>query len=97
MWGYSPLEAAAEIMDAWINLSSYQQSIASTAYPPIMLYLGESVTKEQAAALRMYWENELEGRGRPGIWGNTGKPEALELKGGEERIFFKGRLHHNHY
>ncbi len=79
-FGYSPLEVAVEVMDAWLSLTSYQKSVASTAYPRTMLYLGEDVTREQARIMRTYWAMELEGKGRPGIWGNTGQPKVLDLK-----------------
>ena len=87
-FGYSPLEAAADIMDAWLGLASYQRSVASTAYPAFMMYLGESVKKEQAHAMRTYWRTELRGRGEPGMWGNTGQPKVLELKpAGDEGLY----------
>lgn len=79
-FGYSPLEVVVEIMDAWLGLVSYQRSVASNAYPRTMLYLGEDVTREQARIMKTYWAMELEGKGRVGIWGNTGKPEVLDLK-----------------
>lgn len=89
-FGYSPLETAAEIMDAWLGLSSYQRIVASNAYPPILVYLGESTKKDQAERMRHYWQNELQGRGTPGIWGNTGKPEVLSLKPtGDEGLYLK--------
>lgn len=79
-FGFSPLETAVEVMEAWLALASYQRSVGSNAFPSIMLYLGDRVTTQQAAAMRMYWQMELEGRGSPGMWGNTGKPEVLKLK-----------------
>ena len=79
-FGYSPLEVAVEIMDAWLNLNSYQREVASNAYPSIMLYLGDDTSETQAKIMRAYWSTELQGRGSPGIWGNTGKPEVLNLK-----------------
>ncbi len=79
-FGYSPLEVAVEIMDAWLNLNSYQREVASNAYPRIMLYLGDDTNETQAKIMRAYWTVELQGRGSPGIWGNTGKPEVLDLK-----------------
>lgn len=79
-FGYSPLEVAVDVMDAWLGLSSYQRNVASNAYPRVMLYLGEDVSQDQAKIMRSYWQMELEGKGRPGIWGNTGQPKVLDLK-----------------
>lgn len=90
MFGYSQLETTVEIMEAWLGLASYQRNVASNAYPAIMLYLGDQVTTEQAEAMRAYWAVEIEGRGRPGIWGNTGDPKVLNLKpAGDEGLYLK--------
>jgi hypothetical protein len=89
-FGYSPLEVTIEIMDSWLNLTSYQRQVASNAYPRTMFYLGDDTTHDQALVMRAYWASELEGKGRPGIWGNTGKPEAIDLKpAGDEGLYLK--------
>ncbi len=89
-FGYSQLETAVEIIEAWLGLASYQRGVASNAYPPILLYLGDETTKAQADAMKSYWNTELAGRGRPGIWGNTGKPQILNLKpAGDEGLYLK--------
>ncbi len=81
-FGLSPLETAAEIMDGWLGVSTYQRETASNAYPAFMLYLGDQADEDTKTRFRAYWENELKGRGTPGFFGNMGtqKPESLNLK-----------------
>lgn len=89
-FGLAPLETALEIMDAIINLSSYQRQIASEAYPSIMLYLGDDADETQVKAFKYYWANELRGRGTPGFFGGMGTvpPNVLPLKpAGDEGLF----------
>mgnify|MGYP001563596473 FL=1 len=80
VYGFSPLETAIGLMDAWLSLASYQSQVASDAYPAVILSLGETVTEEQIKGFRMYWDQELRGVGRPGIIGNMKNPEAIQMK-----------------
>lgn len=91
-FGLSPLETALEIMDALINLSSYQRQIASEAYPSIMMYLGDDADDSQVKAFKYYWANELTGRGTPGFFGGMGTvpPTILPLKpNGDDGLFLQ--------
>ena len=83
-FGLSPLEIAVDIMEAWIALSAYQKDTGSNAYPAFMMYLGPEFSLDDTASqlFKNYWEQELMGRGRPGILGGFGEkePKAIELK-----------------
>ena len=83
-FGLSALETACEVMDAWLSVSTYQRDIASNAYPAFMFYLGPDVAMESPnfQIFKTYWENELAGRGTPGMFGGFGDkpPEAIPLK-----------------
>jgi len=92
-FGLSPFETAVEVMDTLTNLSSYQRQIASEAYPSMLIYLGDEVDEDQRYAFRVYWENELRGRGSPGFVGGYGsklRPEPIPLKpNGDEGLFLQ--------
>jgi hypothetical protein len=90
-FGLSPLEVTIEIMSSWLNLSTFQQNVASESYPAFMFYLGDSVSSSQAEEFKAYWDKELMGRGRPGIFGGTGKmPKSIPLKAqSEDALYLK--------
>ena len=89
-YGYSALQTAFEIMNGWLQLSAYQRNVASQAYPAIGLYLGDDTDEEQVNIFRAYWNNEVQGRGTPLMWGNTGKPESIALKpAGDEGLYLQ--------
>ena len=81
-FGLSPLETALRICDALINLDEYQRNIASDAYPSMLIFLGDEADEAQLRSFRLYWENELRGRGTPGFYGGMGRaaPQVLPLK-----------------
>ncbi len=79
-FGHSQLETSVDLMEAWLGITEYQAEVASNAYPPIWIYVGET-DEVGVQQMRVYWEMDMQGRGTPGIFGNTtGKPEVLELK-----------------
>ena len=83
VYGLSPLETVIDIMDAWLGLASYQREVASSAYPAILVYMGDAATVTDRKDFKTYWDNELRGRGGPGFFGNMGlhqKPDVLDLK-----------------
>lgn len=93
-FGLSCLETACEIMDAWLNVSTYQKDIASNAYPAFMFYLGSDFSMESPnfQIFKTYWEQELVGRGMPGMFGGFGDkaPEAIQLKAaGDDGLYLK--------
>ncbi len=85
-FGLSPLETVIDIMDAWLGIASYQRRVASDAYPSVLLTLGENVSEDTVRIVRSYWDNELRGRGTPGIIGNLPKPEVFDLKPGGDTL-----------
>ncbi len=80
LFGLSPLEISIEVMEAWLELAAYQKQVTSDSFPGSMLYLGNDVGPKQVAAFKQYWENDLRGGARPGVFGNSGNPSVLELK-----------------
>lgn len=78
-YGISPCEVAIGLMEAWLGLASYQAQVASEAYPKFMLSLGETTDQPLVDRMRAYWNLELVGQGRPGIFGGFAKPEVLNL------------------
>jgi len=80
MYGYSNLETAIEILEAFFNVSSFQRATASEAFPPFLVWLGENMGQPEMNRMRTFWDMELKGRGTPGFWANTGKPEVISMK-----------------
>lgn len=80
LYGYSNLEAAMEILEAWFNVSSFQRATASEAFPPFLVWLGDNMGQAEMNRMRTFWDQELKGRGTPGFWANTGKPEVIPMK-----------------
>jgi len=79
-YGLSQLETVVDVMESYLRLSAYQSEVASQAYPAFLLYLGE-LSEDEVAAFKMYWDAELAGKAKPGIFANTGgKPESLQTK-----------------
>lgn len=90
-FGVSQLETVIDIMESWLGISSYQREIASNAYPPIWIYLGEDADEDQVQMVRSFFEQEMVGRGVPRVWGNTGtKPAVMNLKpAGDEGLYLR--------
>ena len=80
LYGYSNLETAVEILEAFFNVSSFQRATASEAFPPFLVWLGENMGIAEMNRMRTFWDMELKGRGTPGFWANTGKPEVIPMK-----------------
>jgi len=78
--GFSKLETAMEILDAFFSVSSFQRATASEAFPPFLVWLGDNVGDAEMRQMRSFWDMELKGRGTPAFWANTGKPEVISLK-----------------
>jgi hypothetical protein len=79
-YGISPVEVMIGIMEAWLGLSSYQAQVASEAYPGFLISMGEATNQDLVDRMRAYWNLEIAGQGRPGIFGGFSKPEVLETK-----------------
>jgi hypothetical protein len=90
-FGVSQLESSIDIMEAWLGVTSYQREIASNAYPPIWIYLGEDASDDQVKLLRTFFEQEMVGKGIPRVFGNTGsKPATLNLKpAGDDGLYLR--------
>lgn len=90
-YGLSPLEVAIGLIDSYLKLSSYQASVASEAYPAFMISLGEDVTDQaDIDRMRSYWNNELAGQGRPGLFGGFKDPKSIQTKPvGDEGLYLK--------
>lgn len=80
LYGYSKLETAMEILDSFFRVSSFQRETASEAFPSFLLWLGENMAPADVNRMRAFWNMELTGRGTPGFWANTEKPEVVNLK-----------------
>jgi len=79
-FGYSNLESAMEILEAFFSVSAFQRATASEAFPPFLVWLGENIGDGEMRQMRAFWDMELKGRGTPAFWANTGKPEVISLK-----------------
>lgn len=79
-YGLSPVEVAIGLMDAYLNLGSYQADVASEAYPAFMLSLGENTDQAQIDQMRTYWDNAMRGRARPGMFGGFADAKSLQTK-----------------
>jgi len=79
-YGLAPMEVVVGLMDAYLKLSSYQADVASEAYPAFMLALGDATDQAQVDEMRLYWNNQMRGRGKPGLFGGFGDAKALQTK-----------------
>lgn len=77
-YGISPLEISVGLMDAWLNLTSYQAQVASDAYPKFLISMGNAANQGLIDRFRVYWNQELAGQGRPGIVGGFDDPKVLQ-------------------
>ncbi len=79
-FGFSSLETAMEILEAFFHVSSFQRATASEAFPPFLVWLGDNIGDGEMRQMRAFWDQELKGRGTPAFWANTGKPEVIRMK-----------------
>lgn len=85
-FGLSPLETVIDIMDAWLGISSYQRKVASEAYPPILINPGGNLDQTQMDQLKSWWNNEVKGRGTPGLLASDGNMQVFDLKPGGDTL-----------
>lgn len=79
-YGLSPMETVVGLMDAYLKLTSYQASVASEAYPAFMISLGEEVEQTDVDQMKLYWNNDMMGQGRPGVIGGFKDPKTVQMK-----------------
>lgn len=89
-FGLAPLAACANEVEYLLSAMGYASSVASQAHPKKALHLGEDADSEFVREVRMYWADEVEGRGRLPILGGTKAPTSIELGAdSDESLFLK--------
>lgn len=79
-YGLSSMEVAIGLMEAYLKLTSYQASVASEAYPAFLISLGNTADQTLMDRFALYWKNDLDGRGKPGLVGGMDDPKSIQLK-----------------
>lgn len=87
-FGLGPLEVAIDNVDALLAAGAYAKRTASTAYPDRALDLGEEVTDDHVRMYRMYWNDEIEGRGKMPIIGGTKNAKSIQLAAADDNGLF---------
>jgi hypothetical protein len=89
-FGLSPMAVCAQEVEWLLNAMAYAGSVASTAHPKKLLHLGEDADPEFVKEVRMYFEDEIEGRNAMAIMGGTKSPSSIELgASNDESLFLK--------
>jgi HK97 family phage portal protein len=89
-FGLSPLEAAAQNIEYLLAAMSLAGRNASLATPDRALDLGEEVTPEQVRQYRIYWQDEVVGKGVMPIIGGTKGAKSIPLSAtSDEELFLK--------
>lgn len=89
-FGLAPLSACANEVEYLLQAMAYSSSVASQAHPKKLLHLGEDADSEFVRETRVYWSDEVEGRGRLPILGGTKAPTSIELGAdSDESLFLK--------
>lgn len=89
-FGQSPLAACANEVEYLLAAMGYAGTVASQAHPKKLLHLGEDADAEFVKETRVYWHDEVEGRGSLPILGGTKAPTSIELGvNSDESLFLK--------
>jgi HK97 family phage portal protein len=89
-WGLSPLEVAAQTIDYLLQAQAYAGRMASNATPRKLIDFGEDVDEQQIKEIRLWWRNEVEGRGHTPIIGGSKGAQSIELGAtNDEGLFLK--------
>lgn len=89
-FGLAPMAVCAQEVEWLLNAMSYSGSIASSAHPKKLLHLGEDADPEFVKEVRMYFQDDIEGRGNLPIMGGTKSPTTLDLGAtNDESLFLK--------
>lgn len=78
-WGLSPLEVAAQTIDYLLQTQAYAARMASNSTPRKLIDLGEDIDQQQVHEFRLWWRNEVEGRGHTPIIGGAKGSKSIEL------------------
>lgn len=93
-FGFAPLASCAQEVEYLLSAMSYASSVASQAHPKKLLHLGEDADSEFIKETRVYWKDEVEGRGSLPIIGGTKTPTSIELGAdSDESLFLKWQNH----
>ncbi|MDU5949732.1 MAG: phage portal protein, partial [Paenibacillus macerans] len=87
-FGLSPLEMVWESVDFFI--SAHRSAGKQTSNPFIrrILNLGKSADSKAVSAFRVYWEQEVQGRGSTPIIGGSESPSILDLGATDDKALF---------
>lgn len=89
-WGLSPLEVAAQTVDYLLTTQAYASRATSNATPRKLLDLGEEIDSQQVKEIRLWWRDEVEGRGHMPIIGGTKGAKSIELgASGDEELYLR--------
>ena len=93
-FGLSPMAVCAQETEYLLQAMAYSGSVASQAHPKKLLHLGEDADNEFVKEVRLYWRDEVEGRGTLPILGGTKAPTSIELGAdSDESLFLKWQSH----
>jgi hypothetical protein len=93
-FGMAPLAACANEVEYLLQAMAYANSVASQAHPKKALFLGEDADTEFVKEVRVYWGDEVEGRGKLPIFGGTKQPQAIELgQDSDQSLFLQWQQH----
>ncbi len=78
-YGLSPMEVAALTIDHFLGAQNFAGKMARQAIPRKLIDLGEGVGDPQVKAFRLYWQQEIEGRGKTPIFGGGKNAKTHDL------------------
>lgn len=87
-FGLSPLEVAAQNIEYFLDAQAKAGRATSLATPDRALDLGEEVTTDHLREYRIYWQDEVEGRGRQPIIGGTKNAKSIQLAATDDNGLF---------
>lgn len=84
-FGLSALEVAANTVEYFLGAQQYAGNTVNKATPKKMLDLGRSVDNNHVSAFRMYWANEVAGRGITPIIGGTDRIGVVQIGAADDQ------------
>ena len=87
-FGLPPMAVANQEIEYLLAAMGYAGNVASQAHPKKLLHLGEDADPEFVKEVRMYWRDEVEGRGTLPILGGTKAPTSIELGADSDQSLF---------
>ena len=86
-FGLGAIEVAFATINRLLGVQDFAGKVASNATPQTLLFF-EGLAAEDLDKIRVYWRNEVEGRGNVPIFGGDGKVTDVKLRGNDDDALF---------